>query len=57
MIWGDMRGLTLAFSKKWENHVAAITLHVQYHSWVKIHDAHKVMAAAKNFIAAEQLAA
>ncbi len=37
--------LTLAFSKKWENHVAAFALHVQYHNWVKIHGAHKVTPA------------
>jgi IS1 family transposase len=37
--------LTLAFSKKWENHVAAFALHVQYHNWIKIHGAHKVTPA------------
>ena len=37
--------LTLAFSKKMENHVAAFALHTMYHNFVKIHGAHKVTPA------------
>jgi IS1 family transposase len=37
--------LTLAFSKKWENHVAAFALHTMYHNFVKIHGAHKMSPA------------
>lgn len=37
--------LTLAFSKKMENHIAAFALHTMYHNFVKIHGAHKVTPA------------
>ena len=37
--------LTLAFSKKMENHIAAFALHTMYHNFVKIHGAHKLTPA------------
>jgi len=37
--------LTLAFSKKLENHIAAFALHTMYHNFVKIHGAHKLTPA------------
>lgn len=37
--------LTMAFSKKLENHVCAFALHTMYHNFVKIHGAHKLTPA------------
>lgn len=37
--------LTLAFSKKLENHVYAFALHTMYHNFVKIHGAHRMAPA------------
>jgi hypothetical protein len=37
--------LTLAFSKKLENHVYAFALHAMYHDFVKISGAHKMSPA------------
>lgn len=37
--------LTLAFSKKLENHVYAFALHTMYHNFVKIHGAHRMTPA------------
>ena len=37
--------LTLAFSEKMENHIAAFALHTMYHNFVKIHGAHKMSPA------------
>ncbi|MGH6890506.1 MAG: hypothetical protein ACREHF_15160 [Rhizomicrobium sp.] len=37
--------LTLAFSKKIENHVYAFALHTTYHNFVKIHGAHRMTPA------------
>lgn len=37
--------LTLAFSKKIENHVYAFALHTMYHNFVKIHGAHRMTPA------------
>lgn len=37
--------LTLAFSKKIENHICAFALHVMYHNFVRIHSAHKMSPA------------
>jgi hypothetical protein len=37
--------LTLAFSKKIENHVYAFALHTMYHNFVKIHGTHRMTPA------------
>jgi hypothetical protein len=37
--------LTLAFSKKIENHVYAFALHTMYHNFVKISSAHRLTPA------------
>jgi IS1 family transposase len=37
--------LTLAFSKKMENHIYAFALHTMYHNFVKIHGTHKMSPA------------
>jgi len=37
--------LTLAFSKKLENHVHAFALHTMYHNFVKISNAHRMSPA------------
>jgi hypothetical protein len=39
--------LTLAFSKKIENHVYAFALHTMYHNFVKISGAHRMTPAMK----------
>jgi hypothetical protein len=37
--------LTLAFSKKMVNHIAAFALHTMYHNFIKIHGAHRMSPA------------
>lgn len=39
--------VTLAFSKKIENHVYAFALHTMYHNFVKISGAHRMTLAMK----------
>ena len=40
--------LTNAFSKKWENHCAALSLHFAYYNFVRIHSSIRVTPAMES---------